>query len=146
LFVSPFFKFSPTTAFGAPYRASQYCFVPYTLAVVLFGRWPLVAGFVGFVAGDDDASSGAARAFSAGERIGSSSEASESDAVKRASAATLSSSSFLTASFARSASSFALEERCSAADAADNVIAKVVEPVGLDLAIARLKWVERSRR
>jgi hypothetical protein len=145
LFVSPFFKFSPTTAFGAPYRASQYCFVPYTLAVVLFGRWPLVAGFPR-VAGDDDASSGAARAFSAGERIGSSSEASESDTVKRASAATLSSSSFLTASFARSASSFALEERCSAADAADNVIAKVVEPVGLDLAIARLKWVERSRR
>ena len=33
-----------------------------------------------------------------------------------------------------------------AADAADNVIAKVVEPVGLDLAIARLKWAERSRR
>ena len=65
---------------------------------------------------------------------------------KPLSAATLSSSSFLTASFARSASSFALEERCSAADAADNVIAKVVEPVGLDLAIARLKWVERSRR
>ena len=147
LFVSPFFKFSPTTAFGAPYRASQYCFVPYTLAVVLVGRWPLVLGFFfARVAGDDDASSGAARAFSAGERIGSSSEASESDAVKRASAATLSSSSFLTASFARSASSFALEERCSAADAADNVIAKVVEPVGLDLAIARLKWVERSRR
>ena len=119
MLVSPFLKFSPTTASGAPYRASQYALLPYTLAVVRAGRTRRAAGFVR--GSDEETASGA------GERIGSSSEASDSDAATRASAAALSSSSFRTASFARSASSLALEERCSAADAADNVIAKVEE-------------------
>ena len=137
--VSPFLKFSPTTASGAPYRASQYDFEPYTLLAAVRPRG-LKSSFALVVL---PAPRGFAFASSPERRIGSSSEASDSDAATRASAAALSSSSFRTASFARSASSFALEERCSAADAADNVIAKVEEGVP-DRAIGRLKWDGKS--
>ena len=92
------------------------------------------------VAGDDDASSGAAsvlgRRGSARRRkrpMPRSSAPPPRPCPARASHREL----------ARSASSFALEERCSAADAADNVIAKVELGLDLDRAFER---VERSRR